>query len=142
MERIGVKTRSRTEFIDITSQVIEIVQKHGINEGMCYVYIPHTTAGVTINENADPSVQRDIIGDLNRLVPWNGNYAHMEGNSAAHIKSSIIGAHVSIPVSKGELALGTWQGIYFCEFDGPRQREAFVQIIHNDEFAGESKNHA
>lgn len=131
MDKIPVKTHSRAEFIDITVEVSRIVQKSGAKEGVCYVYIPHTTAAVTINENADPSVQRDIISELNKIVPWDGHYSHTEGNSAAHIKSTLVGSSVSIPISDGKLALGTWQGIYFCEFDGPRNREVFVQAMRN-----------
>ncbi|TLD43044.1 MAG: UPF0047 protein Bsu YugU [Candidatus Jettenia ecosi] len=131
MEKILVKTQGRTEFIDITVDVSRIVQKSGVQEGVCYVYVPHTTAAVTINENADPSVQRDIISELNKIVPWDGRYSHTEGNSAAHIKSTLVGSSVSIPISDGKLALGTWQGIYFCEFDGPRNREVFIQSMGN-----------
>ncbi len=129
MEKISIKTHSRSEFVDITQEVGEIVQKSETKEGMCYVYIPHTTAGVTINENADPSVRKDIINELDNIVPWNGIYTHYEGNAAAHIKSTLMGSSVSIPISEGRLLLGTWQGIYFCEFDGPRHREVFVKII-------------
>ncbi|WKZ18937.1 MAG: secondary thiamine-phosphate synthase enzyme YjbQ [Candidatus Jettenia sp. CY-1] len=131
MKKIPVKTQGRAEFIDITVDVNRIVQKSGTQEGVCYVYVPHTTAAVTINENADPSVQRDIISELNKIVPWDGCYSHTEGNSAAHIKSTLVGSSVSIPISDGKLALGTWQGIYFCEFDGPRNREVFVQAMGN-----------
>lgn len=129
MERISVKTRVRSELIDITGEVNRVVQKQGVKEGVCYVYVPHTTAAVTMNENADPSVQKDIIHELDTIVPWDDHYSHMEGNAAAHIKSTLVGSSVSIPISNGRLALGTWQGIYFCEFDGPRNREAFIQVI-------------
>ena len=132
MNKIEIITHSKAEFIDITMDVDRTLQKKGIKEGMCYVYVPHTTAAVTINENADPSVRKDIINELNKLVPWNGHYTHMEGNAAAHIKSTIVGSSVSIPITGGKLALGTWQGIYFCEFDGPRHREVFVQIIKSE----------
>jgi secondary thiamine-phosphate synthase enzyme len=132
MDRIQVKTNSRAEFIDITSNISKIVQKRGIKEGVCYVYVPHTTAAVTINENADPSVPKDIQNELNKIVPWDDRYAHMEGNAAAHIKSTIVGSSVYIPISDGKLALGTWQGIFFCEFDGPRHREVFVQTIKSE----------
>lgn len=97
---------------------------------MCNV--PHTTAAVTINENADPSVRKDILNELNKMLPWNGNYAHREGNSAAHIKATLVGSSISVPISGGKLALGTWQGIYFCEFDGPKRREVFVQMINSE----------
>lgn len=129
MEKISIKTHSRSEFVDITQEVDEIVRKSETKEGMCYVYIPHTTAGVMINENADPSVRKDIINKLDNIVPWNGIYTHCEGNAAAHIKSTLMGSSVSIPISEGRLLLGRWQGIYFCEFDGPRHREVFVKII-------------
>ena len=129
MDTIPVKTHSRSEFIDITREVIAVVQRQAVNEGICCVYVPHTTAAVTINENADPSVRKDILNELDRIVPWDGRYTHGEGNSAAHVKATMVGSSVSIPVSGGTLALGTWQGIYFCEFDGPRRREVFVQVI-------------
>lgn len=132
MDKIKVKTHVKEEFIDITHEVNRIMQKQGIKEGICYVYIPHTTAAVTINENADPSVRKDIINELHTLIPWDGHYTHKEGNAAAHIKSTLVGVSVSIPISGGKLSLGTWQGIYFCEFDGPRHREVFVQIIKSE----------
>ncbi len=129
---INIKTRSQIEFIDITSQVQGVIDKSGIKEGICNVYVPHTTAAVTINENADPSVQKDILNELDKIVPWDDHYTHMEGNAAAHIKSTIVGSSVYIPISDGKLALGTWQGIFFCEFDGPRHREVFVQSIKSE----------
>ena len=132
MDKIQVTTHARAEFIDITREVDKLVAKQATKEGLCYIYVPHTTAAITINENADPSVREDILDDLNRLVPWNGRYTHSEGNAAAHIKSTLVGSSVSVPVSSGKLALGTWQGIYFCEFDGPRRREVFVQIMKNE----------
>lgn len=126
---INIKTRSQIEFIDITSQVQGVIDKSGIKEGVCYVYVPHTTAAVTINENADPDVIRDIITKLNEIVPLNGNYRHTEGNSAAHIKASIIGASETVFIKDRRLVLGTWQSIFFCEFDGPRSRKAFIKLI-------------
>lgn len=132
MDKLHVTTRSHADFIDITQEVKGILEKREIKEGICSVYVPHTTAAVTINENADPSVRKDIVNELNRLVPWNGPYTHREGNAAAHIKSTMVGSSITIPVSCGRLALGTWQGIYFCEFDGPRHREVFVQIIKSE----------
>ncbi len=132
MEKIAVTTHSRAEFIDITSHVNRVLEKQGVREGICCVYVPHTTAAVTINENADPSVRKDIINELDRLVPWNGHYTHGEGNAAAHIRATLVGSSVSAPISGGKLALGTWQGIYFCEFDGPRRREVFVQVISRE----------
>lgn len=132
MDKIQVTTHAHAEFIDITREVEKLLATQAMKEGMCYLYVPHTTAAITINENADPSVREDILNDLNRLVPWNGRYTHSEGNAAAHIKSTLVGYSVSVPVSSGKLALGTWQGIYFCEFDGPRRREVFVQIMKNE----------
>ena len=124
-----IKTTGQTVFMDISSQVKRIVADAGLREGICLVYIPHTTCGVTINEAADPDVQRDMLMELNRIVPFQDGYAHAEGNSAAHIKTSMMGSSVSIPVHDGRLTLGTWQGIYLTEFDGPRNRSVFVQLI-------------
>ena len=128
IERFGVKTRSRTEMVDINSQVAAIVRESGIDEGLCTVYVPHTTAGVTINENADPDVPRDIVDELNKVIPFNDNYHHVEGNSAAHIKATLVGSSTTVLVSKGQLVLGTWQSVFFCEFDGPRSRSAIVRV--------------
>jgi secondary thiamine-phosphate synthase enzyme len=125
---ISISTKSPEEFIDITSLVEEKVRASGIKEGLVTVFVPHTTAAVTINENADPSVVEDIISALDKIIPPGGNYSHMEGNSHAHIKSSLIGSSRQIIIQNGRLKLGTWQGIYFCEFDGPRRREAWVKI--------------
>ncbi|MEP9410209.1 MAG: YjbQ family protein [Candidatus Brocadia sp.] len=132
MDKFHVTTHSREEFIDITDEVKAILKRCGIKEGMCTVYVPHTTAAVTINENADLSVRKDILNELNKLVPRDDHYTHMEGNAAAHIKTTLVGSSISVPVFGGELALGTWQGIYFCEFDGPRRREVFVQITKRE----------
>jgi secondary thiamine-phosphate synthase enzyme len=129
METFTVRTRVRTELVDITHRVAEVVRESGVAEGVCLVYVPHTTAAVTINENADPTVRRDIEAELEKIVPWSDGYAHSEGNSAAHIKSSLIGCSEVIPVSDGRLTLGTWQGIYFCEFDGPRSRSVMVKVV-------------
>ncbi len=123
-----VSTKSKTELVDISREVQQAVNKTGIDDGICTVYIPHTTCGVTINENADPTVQRDILMELNKVIPFDDGYRHMEGNSAAHIKASLMGASVSIPVSGGKMLLGTWQGIYLCEFDGPRSRSVTVSV--------------
>ena len=127
--RLDVSTRQRTEFQDITAQVQKAVAESGVREGVCYVYVPHTTAGLTINENADPSVRQDILDSLNKLVPAQARYSHLEGNAPAHIKASLVGASASIPIEGGRLALGTWQGIFFCEFDGPRRRRVLVQVM-------------
>ena len=129
IKEISVRTSSRVELVDITQRIEEVVLASKADSGICIVYVPHTTAAVTINENADPSVQRDIIYELNKIVPFNGNYSHSEGNSAAHIKSSTIGASKSLIIQNGTLKLGTWQGIYFCEVDGPRNRKVWVKII-------------
>ncbi|MHC4789370.1 MAG: secondary thiamine-phosphate synthase enzyme YjbQ [Planctomycetota bacterium] len=126
MQTLSVRTGSKTEFIDITSRVQQAVAEAGLQDGICMVFVPHTTAAVTINENADPSVTRDILKELNKIVPFDDNYAHLEGNSAAHVKSSMVGCSCVVPVEGGRLALGTWQGIYFCEFDGPRSRKVWV----------------
>lgn len=129
MKEISVRTSSRVELIDITHLVEKVVSESKIKSGLCTVYVPHTTAAVTINENADPSVRRDIIAELDKIVPFDDNYSHLEGNSAAHIKASIIGSSETILVNGGSLVLGTWQGIYFCEFDGPRSRKVIIKII-------------
>ena len=129
MQKISVRTSKRTELIDITGQIQDIVIKSNIQEGTCLVFCPHTTAGLTINENADPSVRKDITNTLNKLVPENAGYAHSEGNADSHIKSSLFGSSLTIFVRDGQLAFGTWQGIYFCENDGPRSREIWVKLI-------------
>ena len=131
IETVEVQTRSRTEFIDMTSQVRQIVRKHGIRQGMCYLFVPHTTAGITINENADPSVQKDMLTEMNKVIPFQDNYTHYEGNSAAHIKSSLFGNSLFVFIEDGDLVLGTWQGIYFCEFDGARRRKMYVKIVQD-----------
>lgn len=124
--RVDVKTASRTELIDIARKVSDELRKTGVLNGTCFVYMTHTTAGLTINENADPDVARDILVGLAKLVPVSGDYRHAEGNSDAHIKASLMGFTLTIPVIEGRLALGTWQALYFCEFDGPRNRQVFV----------------
>ena len=129
LKEITIQTNTQTQILDITAQVQKVVGESGIAEGLCCVFVPHTTAGVTINENADPSVKQDIVMELNKVIPFNDNYSHLEGNSAAHIKASIIGSSVNIPVKNNNLLLGTWQGICFCEFDGPRQRHFYVKIV-------------
>jgi secondary thiamine-phosphate synthase enzyme len=124
-----VKTSAKTEFIDISRSVQEIIQKMGVVDGICYVFVPHTTAAITINENADPSVSRDIIMELNKIVPPHDRYQHSEGNSPAHVKASLVGSSQTVLVDSGRLVLGTWQGIFFCEFDGPRNRKVYVKVI-------------
>ena len=128
LNRLSIRTHSRSELMDITPLVKDIVHKSKIENGLCYVFVPHTTAGITINENADPSVRQDILTELDKMVPWQGDYTHMEGNAAAHIKASLIGSSETIPVEKGDLVLGTWQGVFFAEFDGPRRREVWIKI--------------
>ncbi|WP_286974587.1 secondary thiamine-phosphate synthase enzyme YjbQ [Acetomicrobium sp. UBA5826] len=123
-----LRTKAREELIDITRTVEEDVSFSGIKEGLCVVYVPHTTAAVTINEDADPSVREDILRQLKNLAPRKGEYSHLEGNSDAHIKSSLIGASQVIPIHDGRLMLGTWQGVFFCEFDGPRDRRFYVTL--------------
>jgi secondary thiamine-phosphate synthase enzyme len=128
MEKLIVSTHKQTEMIDITAKIQQVVEKSGIKSGICTVFVPHTTAAVTINENADPDVVHDILMEINKIVPFNDGYLHMEGNSASHIKSSLFGFSEQIIIENGRLVLGTWQGIYFCEFDGPRQRQVYVKI--------------
>ncbi len=126
---INVRSKQRTEFIDITEKVQEVIKETGIVSGVCCIYVPHTTAGVTINEGADPSVQRDIQSTLTKLVPHEMNYSHREGNADAHIKSSLVGASQFVIIDESRLALGTWQAVYFCEFDGPRHRRVALKFI-------------
>ncbi|MGD2271992.1 MAG: secondary thiamine-phosphate synthase enzyme YjbQ [Desulfobacterales bacterium] len=126
---ITVKSKSRTELIDITSEVQNTVRSSDIADGLCMLYVPHTTAAITINESADPSVKADILMILNEIVPWKANYRHLEGNSPAHVKSTLVGASELIAIEKGKLVLGTWQGIFFCEFDGPRTRKLHIHIM-------------
>lgn len=129
METISVKTGGRTDLRNVTGEVERALGRSGVQEGICTVFVAHTTAGVTINENADPAVSDDIAATLDRMVPWNGPYRHGEGNSAAHLKASLVGSSVTVPVHGGRLALGTWQGIFLCEFDGPRTRSIHIQAI-------------
>ncbi len=126
---IEIKTKSRNELVDITQHVAKVVKEAGIAEGTCVVVVPHTTAGVTINENADPSVKADIIAKLDALVPAGDRYRHQEGNADAHIKAALVGTSESLLVQGGTLALGTWQGVFFCEFDGPRTRQVWVRVM-------------
>ncbi|MGC8941885.1 MAG: secondary thiamine-phosphate synthase enzyme YjbQ [Sulfurihydrogenibium sp.] len=128
LKKINIKTSSHTEFLDITEKVRQIVREN-LDEGLCVVYVPHTTAGVFINENADPDVIYDVKTQLEKLVPWINNYRHLEGNAAAHIKSILTGNSVSVIVENRDLLLGTWQGIFFAEFDGPRSRNVYVKLL-------------
>jgi secondary thiamine-phosphate synthase enzyme len=129
MESFAVQTQHHTQFVRIDREVQRLVTQSGVREGVCHIFVPHTTAGITINENADPDVVRDIIETLDRLVPWKAGYAHTEGNSAAHVKAGLMGFEQTVLIEHGALALGTWQSVYFCEFDGPRTRQAWVRII-------------
>lgn len=130
METFTIRTTTHAEFVEITHQVREQVVQSGIDSGVANVFVPHTTAGITINENADPSVVHDMLADLDRLIPTRQSYyQHREGNSASHLKASLAGSSVSVLVDGGRLVLGTWQGIYLCEFDGPRTRKIHVQLI-------------
>lgn len=126
---INVKSRARTEFIDITEKVQDAVKEAGIVNGVCHLYVPHTTAAITINEGADPSVQRDIQALLTRLVPFEGDYHHKEGNASAHIKATVVGISQNVFIDEGRLVLGTWQSVFFCEFDGPRHRRVALKLI-------------
>lgn len=126
---LSVRTVQHTQMKDITDQVRQAVRDSGVQEGLCVVFTPHTTAAITINENADPDVVRDLNMELGKIIPWEDGYHHMEGNSAAHLKSSLVGASEQIIIEDGRLLLGTWQGIYFCEYDGPRQRRVHVKIL-------------
>ncbi len=126
IKQFTIQTSRRNEFIDITAQIQDLVEK--ISEGVATVFVPHTTTGITINENADPAVPRDILKKLEELIPQQDNYSHMEGNSDAHIKASLFGSSVRVIIKDGQLVLGTWQAIFFCEFDGPRTRKFYVQF--------------
>ncbi len=128
LKTLSVRTSSQTEMVDVTSQVQGELNKSGVEEGRLTLYVPHTTAAVTINEGADPAVKADILMVLNQMVPWKADYKHMEGNSPAHVKASLIGPTETVLVSGGRLVLGTWQKIFFCEFDGPRKRKLHLQI--------------
>ena len=126
---LTVNSKNRTELIDITSRVQDTVRSASGGSGLCMLYVPHTTAAVTINESADPSVKDDILMVLNKIVPWEAGYRHLEGNSPAHVKATIVGSSELIAIEHGRLLLGTWQGIFFCEFDGPRTRKVHIKII-------------
>ena len=129
IRQLKVKTSARTELIDITQGIQGLLNESGLRSGACHLFVPHTTAAITINENADPNVIRDILKGLHKAIPFDDNYAHSEGNSAAHIKASIIGVSLLLMVEDGRLALGTWQAVFFCEFDGPRERRVLVKVM-------------
>ena len=129
LTKLKVNTTKHTQMLDITDKVQKAVSDSGVKDGICTVFIPHTRAAVTINENADPDVVRDFTTEIDKIVPWEDGYYHMEGNSAAHLKSSMIGFSEQVIIDDSRLVLGTWQGIYFCEFDGPRHRKVYVKIM-------------
>lgn len=126
---INIKTNRRFELVDITSDINNVIKEAATTDGIAFIFIPHTTAGIIINEHADPSVKTDILSQLSKLVPDNGHYQHLEGNADAHIKSALVGNSISVIIEDGRLVLGTWQGIFFAEFDGPRRRKALIKII-------------
>ena len=129
IKTINVKTRTRTEFVNITSDVQKVVSESGVTNGVCYIYVPHTTAGLTINEGADPSVVKDMISTLNKQIPQSTHYLHLEGNSDSHIKTALVGSSETVIIDNGKLLLGTWQAIFFCEFDGARSRKVMVKVM-------------
>jgi secondary thiamine-phosphate synthase enzyme len=129
MKTLRIKSHHEVEMIDITRDVCNAIREHDVTDGLAVIFTPHTTAAITINENADPDVCHDIVMEINKMVPIQDGYRHLEGNSAAHIKSSLFGASETLVINNGEVELGTWQGIYFCEFDGPRQRQVQIQVI-------------
>lgn len=133
IKSINVKTSSREEFVDIRAEVEKVVKDSGIKNGVCYLYVPHTTAGITINEGADPSVKKDIINTLKKIAPYGADYSHMEGNADSHVKTTLVGSSVNIFIEGGRLILGQWQSIFFCEFDGPRTRKVYIKIIKEEE---------
>ena len=128
IKQLRVQTKANTELVDITQGVQRLVTESGVRSGICYVFVPHTTSGITINENTDPNVGRDILKELNKVIPFDDHYGHNEGNSAAHIKSTLVGVSKSVIVEEGRLVLGTWQAIFYCEFDGPRDRRVYVKV--------------
>ncbi len=129
IDRLEIRTPAHACLVDITNRVERLLREKSIEEGICRIFVPHTTAAITINENADPTVQEDILRELDRIVPWQGPYRHSEGNAAAHIKASLLGASQSVFIFGGRLQLGTWQGIYLAEFDGPRTRQVWIRIL-------------
>ena len=132
MKKLTIKTGDKCQLLDITSRINETIASHGFKEGALLLMVPHTTAGITINETHDTSVKKDIIDQLNKIVPFSGNYSHREGNSPAHIKSSFVGCDQMVPIEKGQMVLGTWQGVFFCEFDGPRNRNLYIKYLNSD----------
>ena len=133
METVAIKTSAQTNMLNITPEIQRLIRKHGWKDGLITVFVPHTTAGVTINENADPDVVRDILFQIDKVIPFDDDYHHFEGNSPAHIKASLFGSSVTIILEHSRMMLGTWQGVYFCEFDGPRNRKFWVKFMRNGE---------
>ena len=131
MFEVPVRTSSHTQMLDITRQVQQAVTESGVSDGICIIFVPHTTAAVTINENADPDVQTDFMKEINKIVPWEDGYLHMEGNAAAHLKASMMGFSETVIIKDGRLVLGTWQGIYFLEYDGARNRKVIIKIMND-----------
>jgi len=129
---LTVKSKTRTQLVDITSEIQKAVRSSGLFEGLCMLYVPHTTAAITINESADPDVASDIMMVLNEVIPWKADYRHLEGNSPAHVKSTLVGFSEIIAIENGSLVLGTWQGIFFCEFDGPRTRKLHMRLMKGE----------
>jgi secondary thiamine-phosphate synthase enzyme len=129
MQTLAVRTERRTQLVDVTTPVQKVVASSGVTTGICYLYVPHTTAAITINECADPDVARDVEGALDRLIPATGPYRHREGNSDSHVKAVLVGPSQMLFVESGKLALGRWQGVFFCEFDGPRERRLQVKVV-------------
>ncbi|MDZ7333298.1 MAG: secondary thiamine-phosphate synthase enzyme YjbQ [candidate division KSB1 bacterium] len=125
----SISTSSRTELVNIDHLIREAIAESGVKDGICCVFVPHTTAGIIINENTDPNVAVDILKELNKTIPFNDHYAHVEGNSAAHIKSSLVGCSISIIIENGRPKFGTWQSVFFCEFDGPRRRKVWIKVL-------------
>lgn len=128
MKKLTITTRSRSDMIDISGEIGLAIRESGVKDGLCHVFVPHTTAAVTINENADPDVPRDILMELDKIIPESDHYSHLEGNSAAHIKASLMGSSETIFVEDGSLLLGRWQSVFFCEFDGPRTRRVVIRV--------------
>jgi secondary thiamine-phosphate synthase enzyme len=129
MTTIDITTHKKVEMIDITAKIRQAIADSGISSGLALLHVPHTTAAITFNENADPNVARDVVGELNKIVPFDNGYYHREGNSAAHIKSTVVGPQQWLIIEDGEPVLGTWQGLFFCEFDGPRQRKLHIRVV-------------
>lgn len=129
IHRLEIATSSRAQMVDVTREVERAVSQSGVQEGFCYIYVPHTTAGITINENADPSVAQDILAVLEKIAPRGGSYRHLEGNADSHVKATIVGSSETVLIEGGRLVLGTWQGLFLCEFDGPRRRRLLVKVV-------------